>query len=1405
MFKLITLNVASLCLINPPLSPLSNINNNDLPNTLIKSELINAQELPLDAVQMTGGLGFTAILKEDGSVWTWGRNDYGQLGLNDTIDRSSPTRLNSSLFNNEKIKQIEAYSIGVIARTEKGKIYHWGYRTLKPSLIYNDPLIIDIEASGKSDNAPYPSMQIVTNEGMVRSSGSNVFSAFGIGTSSWFSALGNCKNVTTTSFSDFSYFAYEDVKIESCESNNLYKKPIEGSIKPLINIIDISVAPNRRGVLGLKKSNELYVWGENYSDIPKKLPGADKYQISKIAMSKYPTFLNDEGKLYCYPNINQEPVEIKLEGSNEKIIDIKSGADFLLVLTSNSKLYGIGTNTYGNLGPKIPKAGTPFETPLATFTGIENVKRIGAGAEHSIIQFNDLRFATFGRNSYGELATTDINSKHIFTKNENLTNVTNIQSINFSSFASTSDNKLHSWGGREIKETLNRPGDRNIPKIVKDFSGRATIKELNGSTRDYIHGGVLLDNGEFWNFGENWKRGLGSDAPYNSVSQPVKNLNSTLLDRNFHFTSASQGYFHGIALSQDNKIYTWGYDAGLGMLGIGEILYEINNGTREPGWRYAFEEPILPKNETFKKVYSGVYENLILTTEGKIYAWGGTPIRYGMTSNTSIPKLVNNLPPIKEIAMGLDFNLYLDYEGNVWAAGYNSYGQLGIGNTSTPPIPTKINNLPKIKTIGAGMNSSYAITTNGELYSWGDNRYGQLGLDDLIQRNEPRKVPNATTVKQVNGGQMHAMFINESGNLFVTGSDGEGQLGLGQPQYNPNPIIVVFPPIVSIFNSNNQDFTTNDNLAITGEVFTETPGVPISLTYEIESKKGKQTGLIKEFNSKLIPEPFQMNIKLDGTYELGAYTLRIIAKNETGVKGENFFNFSVTDKINPTINVDINSTPQWKLDPVNIKVSSDDTGGSGYRGFRYAITNTTSIPNNWSAIIEKKQESLKIDTNGLAYLHLEAFDNIGNKTYLMTGPYYLDLYPPNIEIQEPPKWQQDYLSLLVTVQDISNITLKKWKFGNVTKDEIIKTGNNFENNHININNNGSYTIYAKDENNQESLKTFTVSNLNHQPLLHNSTSDILIPINSKDTFEVHTTLTHTDIGDPTLAEIKLNNETLSSTNTNSDKNEKSNVVWKFTTPKLTENTIHSGEILLKDSKNGISNSNKINLEIFNPKFILKNKLSSIHLSWEHSILFQEYRLLKNGKIIYSGTNNYFVENNIELDRSTNKYELEVKAKDKYIKVASSDKETGFYQLDTPSSISFPSTILGKNEELSPTQIDKEFIKYEDFSDLPSPYSLNVSITNFKTKNSSFTPESFLLKNVSKLNRQDKVVEKLGDILLRATPTEIISSKANDSASYFKLEVLKNNISLKLPRNILLEQNGNNNFSSTIIWDLQLTP
>ena len=66
--------------------------------------------------------------KTDGTLWAWGRNDNGQLGINDTAYRSSPVQVGSgttwSLINTSFMT-----NSGTIATKTDGSLWSWGFNT----------------------------------------------------------------------------------------------------------------------------------------------------------------------------------------------------------------------------------------------------------------------------------------------------------------------------------------------------------------------------------------------------------------------------------------------------------------------------------------------------------------------------------------------------------------------------------------------------------------------------------------------------------------------------------------------------------------------------------------------------------------------------------------------------------------------------------------------------------------------------------------------------------------------------------------------------------------------------------------------------------------------------------------------------------------------------------------------------------------------------------------------------------------------------------------------------------------------------------------------------------------------------------------------------------------------------
>jgi alpha-tubulin suppressor-like RCC1 family protein len=71
---------------------------------------------------LTGGASHSARLKQDGTVWAWGRNDYGQLGDGTTARRTSPVQVPG-------LTGVVALSARdhTVALRQDGTVWAWGY------------------------------------------------------------------------------------------------------------------------------------------------------------------------------------------------------------------------------------------------------------------------------------------------------------------------------------------------------------------------------------------------------------------------------------------------------------------------------------------------------------------------------------------------------------------------------------------------------------------------------------------------------------------------------------------------------------------------------------------------------------------------------------------------------------------------------------------------------------------------------------------------------------------------------------------------------------------------------------------------------------------------------------------------------------------------------------------------------------------------------------------------------------------------------------------------------------------------------------------------------------------------------------------------------------------------------
>jgi alpha-tubulin suppressor-like RCC1 family protein len=147
---------------------------------------------------------------------------------------------------------------------------------------------------------------------------------------------------------------------------------------------------------------------------------------------------------------------------------------------------------------------------------------------------------------------------------------------------------------------------------------------------------------------------------------------------------------------------------------------------------------------------------LALTADGLVAAWGTNgsgQLGNGSTTSSPTPVWVGQSgwiygETIIAVAAAGDTSLALTSDGRVYAWGSGTSGQLGNGAFASSAYPGLVGSLLQGKTVVAiagGNTSCYALTSDGQIYAWGLGSSGQLGNGSTSSATLPVLVTGAVS------------------------------------------------------------------------------------------------------------------------------------------------------------------------------------------------------------------------------------------------------------------------------------------------------------------------------------------------------------------------------------------------------------------------------------------------------------------------------------------------------------------------------------------------------------------------------------------------------------------------------------------------------------------------------------
>jgi alpha-tubulin suppressor-like RCC1 family protein len=758
----------------------------------------------------------TIAQKTNGTLWGWGSNEFGQLGLGDNTQRSTPSQIgtDSDWFT------IRTGGNHSVALKNNSTLWTWGNNSSgqlgfgdtadrnKPYLLGSPAVPLSFVATAVSSSQ----IDLSWTDISVNALGFIIERKTGY-SGSWEQIVpqgGIGPDITF--YSDTGLILGTTYYYRVIAFNKFGNSPYSVEL----NSVPIIFTPTNLALTVVSSTQINLSWQDNSPDeigfkIQRKIGSAGIY--ADIAT------VNDNVRLYSNtnltPNINYYYRVKAYNISGESALSNEENATPTLFAPTSLIVTVISTTRIGlvwndnsidetgfNIERKIGEVSGTYEQIAIVGTNVISWSDIGTFSPGIYYYYRVRAYNDFGDSPYSNEVSIVLSGNWYAIAAKSAHNI----ALKADPAGGLPDNQaggtLWAWGHNGNGQlgdgtTIMRTTPRQIG-IASDWS----IITAGGS-----HTISLKTNKTLWVWGNNINGQLG-------LGDAVNRTTPVLIGFASDWSTVAAGQYYTIALKTPGTLWAWGYNCS-GQLGIGN-----NNDKNTPAQ--------IGNDSDWSKIAAGAKHSISLKTNSTLWAWGFN--QFGQLGDGAeleavwdegeqgwiwirqgrlIPTQIGIDTDWSMIAGGWNHTFALKTNpdtsvGTLWAWGSNYYGQLGLGDTGDGTdrnTPTQVGNNADWSSIATGEYHTIALQTNpagglpdnqagGTLWVWGWNLYGQLGLGNAVNRTTPCQIGIASDWSIITAGVLHTISLKTNKTLWAWGYNSCGQLGLGDTINKNTPMMV---------------------------------------------------------------------------------------------------------------------------------------------------------------------------------------------------------------------------------------------------------------------------------------------------------------------------------------------------------------------------------------------------------------------------------------------------------------------------------------------------------------------------------------------------------------------------------------------------------------------------------------